>query len=87
MIEDTLRQIIREELQALKPAKAEGDHLLTAQQTAELLQVSRKFVYDHSKEFPFTVVLANGTKYSTVKFSYNGIQKYIERKLKLQEAK
>jgi predicted DNA-binding transcriptional regulator AlpA len=84
-IEDTLAEISRK-LDALRFQPSQ-DLLLTAEQAAELLQVSSKFLYQHAKKLPYTVTLTNGTKKTMVRFSYSGIQKYISKKLKIQEAK
>ncbi len=84
MIEDTIRQIIREEIAALKPQAKDDDRLLSAEQAAELLQVTPTFVYTHAKDYPFTVYLTNGEK-KTIRFSHNRLQKWIEVQLKMQE--
>jgi len=84
-IEDTLRLIIREELAALKlphrDAPAE-DRLLTASETAKLLNVSERWLYKHAPKLPYAVRLSE----TVVRFSRNKIQAEIQRKLKTQQS-
>lgn len=81
MIEDAFRQIIREELAALKfngrPAPAE-DRLLEAAEAAELLKVSKAWLYKYADKLPYTVKLAD----NVIRFSHNKIQEEIQRQLK-----
>lgn len=84
---NAIRQVIREELAAPRFQQPAQDLLLTAKQAAELLQVSKGFLYQRAKELPYAVLLTNGGEKTTIRFSYNGIQKYISRKLKIQEAR
>jgi predicted DNA-binding transcriptional regulator AlpA len=69
--------VIREELAALKEGRMD-DRLLKAKEAAKLLQVSPNLLYMR-KDLPFRVELSG-----CIRFSYNGIQKYLERKLKMQ---
>ena len=83
IIEDALRQIIREELAALKfPQRdaAPEDQLLTASQAAKLLQVSERWLYKHASTLPYAVRLSE----TVVRFSRNKIQAEIQRRLKMQ---
>ncbi len=83
IIEDTLRQIIREELAALKFPRREApaeDQLLTAAEAAELLHVSERWLYKYASTLPYAVRLSP----TVVRFSRNKIQAEIQRKLKLQ---
>ena len=82
-IDETIRQIIREELVALKFNRAEApteDRLLTAAQAAELLNVSERWLYKHAATLPYAVRLSE----TVVRFSNNKIQAEIQRKLKMQ---
>ena len=81
--EDALRQIIREELAALKVSQREvpsEDQLLTARQAAKLLQVSERWLYKHASTLPYAVRLSE----TVVRFSRNKIHAEIQRKLKMQ---
>ena len=82
-IEDTLRQIIREELAALKIPQRdtpEEDQLFTASEAAKLLNVSERWLYKHASILPYAVRLSE----TVVRFSRNKIQAEIRRKLKMQ---
>ena len=82
-IEDTLRQIIREELAVLKIPRRETpaeDQLLTASQAAKLLQVSERWLYKYASTLPYAVRLSE----TVVRFSRNKIQAEIQRKLQMQ---
>jgi len=70
-----IRQAVREEYQALmgQNGHREGDRLLDAEQTAEILSVSPDWLYRHGSRLPFTRKL--GPK--MLRFSYQGIQKYL----------
>jgi len=83
MIEDALRQIIREELATLKFPQREApaeDQLLTASQAGKLLHVSARWLYKHASTLPYAVRLSE----TVVRFSRNKIQAEIQRKLKMQ---
>ena len=84
-LEDTLRQIIREELAALRfgnghKAQPEDDELLTAGEAAKLLKVSRGYLYKYAETLPYAVRLNN----NTIRFSRLKIQAEIRRKLQMQ---
>lgn len=82
-IEDALRQIIREELAALKIPQHDApqeDKLLTATEAAKLLHVSERWLYKHASKLPYAVRLSE----TVVRFSRNKIQAEIRRKLKMQ---
>jgi predicted DNA-binding transcriptional regulator AlpA len=82
-IENALRQIIREELAALKVAQRDlpaEDQLLNAKQVAKLLQVSERWLYKHAATLPYAVRLSE----TVVRFSRNKIQAEIQRKLRMQ---
>jgi predicted DNA-binding transcriptional regulator AlpA len=82
-IEDTIRNIIREELAALKFTQRESsaeDQLLTASEAAKLLHVSERWLYKHASALPYAVRLNE----NVVRFSHNKIQAEIQRKLKMQ---
>ena len=81
--EDALRQILRDELAALKVPQLDAppeDQLLTASQTAKLLHVSERWLYKHASTLPYAVRLSE----TVVRFSRNKIQAEIRRKLKMQ---
>jgi predicted DNA-binding transcriptional regulator AlpA len=85
IIEDALRQIIREELAALKFPQREApaeDQLLTASQAAKLLHVSERWLYKHASTLPYAVRVSE----TVVRFSRNKIQAEIQRKLKMQSS-
>jgi len=82
VINDVLRQIIREELAALQfPQRnaLEEDQLLTASQAAKLLHVSERWLYKYASKLPYAVRLSE----TVVRFSRNKIQAEIRRKLKM----
>jgi predicted DNA-binding transcriptional regulator AlpA len=82
-IEEALRQIIREELAALKFSQRdapEEDQLLTASDVAKLLNVSERWLYKHASKLPYAVRLSE----TVVRFSRNKIQAEIRRRLKMQ---
>jgi predicted DNA-binding transcriptional regulator AlpA len=82
-IEDALRQIIREELAALKIPQRdapEEDQLLTAGEAGKLLNVSERWLYKHASKLPYAVRLSE----TVVRFSRNKIHAEIRRKLKMQ---
>jgi len=81
--ENALRQIIREELAALKVPQRDApseDQLLTAKQAAKLLQVSERWLYKYASRLPYAVRLSE----TVVRFSRNKIQAEIHRRLKMQ---
>lgn len=87
-IEETLDQILKE-VQSLKgQTTAEEERLLSAKEAAKILGVSPGFLYMHGKEFPFTVTLNQEVqKKQRLGFSKVGIQKWLARQLKIQEAR
>lgn len=83
-IEDSFRQIIREEITPVikilqRHAPAE-DRLMTAGEAAKLLQVSERWLYKHADRLPYAVRLSE----NVVRFSQQKIQEEIQRKLRLQ---
>jgi len=56
------------------PPAPPPDHLLTAQEVAQRLGASKRYVYAHAADFPFTVRL-NGL----VRFDAAGLRRWIER--------
>jgi predicted DNA-binding transcriptional regulator AlpA len=54
----------------------ESDQLLTAEEAAKLLGVTRRWLYDKADSLPFIVRLSP----RTLRFSEKGIQRYIARK-------
>ena len=73
VIEELLRRIVREEIQAANQNGHQGDKLLDAKQAAEILCVGEDWLYHHHKKLPFTRKLAP----RVLRFSYQGIQKYL----------
>ena len=70
-----LREVIREEVE--KAVGGNGhreDRLLDAEEAAKVLCVSPDWLYRHAKRLPFSCKL--GPK--MLRFSYQGIQKYLE---------
>ena len=77
---DEIRRIVREELsQAIAHISAERpeDRLLTANEAAPLLGYTKFWLYHHWKEFPFAKRIGR----KGVRFSYQGLQKYIAGRL------
>lgn len=73
-LEGLLRRIVREEIQALKGELSNhDDRLLDAEEAANLLGMSRHWLYRHAHKLPFTRKL--GPK--NLRFSSLGIQKYL----------
>jgi predicted DNA-binding transcriptional regulator AlpA len=84
--EETLRMILREELAPILNKRADHlqeDRLITAQQAAERLQVSARWLYKYADRLPYAVRLSR----NVVRFSHNKIQEEIGRKLKIQQSK
>jgi predicted DNA-binding transcriptional regulator AlpA len=59
------------------PATGNGapDRLLTAKETAKLLGVSPKYIYEHADEYPFTRRLGK----KTLRFSAQGIERFLAK--------
>ncbi len=79
--ESLLRRIVREEIETAMGQNnghghREGDHLLDAEEAAEILSVSPDWLYRHGSRLPFTRKLAP----RVLRFSYQGIQKYLATK-------
>ena len=53
----------------------EPDRLLTAEELAKRLHASRRYVYEHADEFPFTVRLPG----RMVRFSERGYERWVKR--------
>lgn len=68
-----IRQAVRLELQNLQAESNNNDKLLGVEEAAELLGVSRDWLYRNAKKLPFTKRL--GPK--MLRFSATGIQKYL----------
>src|SRR5215831_14877487 len=76
-----LRELVREEIQAATTTRHEADRMLTAEEAAETLSMSTDWLYRNARKLPFTRKL--GPK--MLRFSYQGIQKYLStRKLSQQ---
>lgn len=83
---EIIRKVVREEMQAAKAVARTDDCLLTPKQAAKLLQVSVGFIHAHSKEFPFTVPMLQGNEKDVVRFSSQRLQRWLDQKIKMQEA-
>ena len=71
---EAIRQAVREEFQALVGQTGrEGDRLLDVEEACKLLCVDEGWLYRHHKKLPFARKL--GPK--MLRFSYQGIQKYL----------
>ncbi len=54
---------------------SEGDRLLSVEEAAQMLGLSRDYLYRHAKALPFTVRLG-----SRLRFSERGIERYIQKR-------
>ena len=73
---ELVRQAVRAEVQVLVKLIRDEDRLLTIDQVAQRLSVSRDWVYRHGKRLSFTRRL--GPK--LVRFSESGLQKWLKAK-------
>ena len=73
---DLVRQAVRAEVQEIVRLIRDEDRLLTIDQVAQRLSVSRDWVYRHGKRLSFTRKL--GPK--LVRFSESGLQKWLKAK-------
>ena len=70
-----VREVVREELVALDLNRApEGDRLLTMKEAADLLGMSRDWLYRNAYRLPFVRRPADGS----VRCSKQGIQKWLK---------
>ena len=60
--------------EAPAPASSDGDRLLRAEEVADILNVTRKWVYANAADLPFTRKLTTGA----LRFSECGLQEYLE---------
>ena len=56
-------------------ASRPDEHLLSAEEVAKRLGVSRRYVYEHAARFPFTRRLGP----RTVRFSQQGLERWLSR--------
>ena len=68
-----LRELIRNEIKAVRSAEPDADRLVNADEAARLLSVSEDWLYRHAKKLPFTRKL--GPK--MLRFSSQGIEKWL----------
>jgi predicted DNA-binding transcriptional regulator AlpA len=70
-----IRAIVKEEIQEAlsSQARVEEDRLLTAEEAAKILGMSPDWLYRRAKQLPFT----RRIHHKMLRFSYQGIQKYI----------
>ena len=69
-----LREIVREEIEAMRNTQKEADRLLTVEEAAGMLSVSPDYLYRHATKFPFTRKV--GPK--MLRFSRQGIIKWTD---------
>jgi predicted DNA-binding transcriptional regulator AlpA len=72
------REALLEALGAEVPPEANNggpDRLLTAKETAKLLGVSPKYIYEHADDYPFTRRLGK----KTLRFSAQGIERFLAK--------
>ena len=72
ILEPWLREVLHQELEKVFNGQGD-DHLLTAEQAAEILSTSPDWLYRHANRLPFTRKLGP----RMLRFSYQGIQKYL----------
>jgi hypothetical protein len=70
---DELREIIIGAMQSTEKLPSGKDRLLTAQQVAEILNVTPEWVYRHSKSLPFRCWVGRFLRFSSV-----GLQRFIK---------
>jgi excisionase family DNA binding protein len=70
---EELSEILREALKDALKAAPRDDRLLTVEQVCEVLNVSEEWIYHHAKKLPFVRKLGG-----MLRFSNNGLQRYIE---------
>lgn len=68
-----LKPIVKEAVQEAMNGHRDEDHLLDTEEASRVLCVSPGWLYRHAKKLPFTRKL--GPK--MLRFSYQGIQKYL----------
>ena len=71
-----LKPIVKEAVQEAMNGHREGDRLLDAEEAANILSVSPDWLYRRANRLPFTRKLAP----RMLRFSYQGIQKYLASK-------
>jgi excisionase family DNA binding protein len=78
---DLIRHAVRAEFQEISKLRRDEDRLLTIDQVAQRLAVSKDWVYRNGSRLTFTRKL--GPK--MVRFSETGLQKWLENKGRLRE--
>jgi excisionase family DNA binding protein len=73
---DLVRRAIRAEVREMSKVDRDEDRLLTIEQAAQTLSVSKDWVYRNAKRFAFTRKV--GPK--MVRFSETGLQKWLKEK-------
>ena len=68
-----LREIVREEIEAVRNTQKEADRLLSAEEAAEMLSMSTDWLYRNARKLPFTRKLGK-----MLRFSQQGIVKWLE---------
>lgn len=59
------------------PEKSSEDRLIGIDEASDILGVSKDKLYRHHEQFPFTIRIGG-----LVRFSYNGIQRWIKSRLR-----
>jgi excisionase family DNA binding protein len=73
---ELIRNAVRTEVQEISKLRSDQDRLLTIDQVAQTLSVSKDWIYRNEKRFTFTRKL--GPK--MVRFSETGLQKWLRDK-------
>ena len=69
-----LREIVREEIEAVRNTQKEADRLLSAEEAAEMLSMSTDWLYRNARKLPFTRKVGH----KMLRFSQQGIVKWLE---------
>jgi excisionase family DNA binding protein len=70
---EELSEIVREVVKNALKVAPRDDRLLTIEQVCEVLNVSDEWIYHHAKKLPFVRKVGG-----MLRFSSNGLQRYIE---------
>jgi excisionase family DNA binding protein len=70
---EELSEIVREAVKNALKVAPKDDRLLTIEQVCEALNVSDEWLYHHAKKLPFVRKIGG-----MLRFSNNGLQRYIE---------
>ena len=70
---EELSEIVRESVKSALKAAPRDDRLLTIEEVCKVLNVSDEWLYHHAKKLPFVRKIGG-----MLRFSHNGLQRYIE---------